>query len=614
MRNPEQRVSEMELFSDFVLDPAKSSQLSLEEKRGLVRVIAQWSNEAPQLLHSWTRRELLEIICAEMGKERKYSGFTKLKMIQHLLKLVSEKSKRNNGEYSPTFSPANIQNGSKRPRKDEHTVKLSGDPHCVPLDNTEKLLCRNLACRATLSPEDAFCKRCSCCICHQYDDNKDPSLWLICSSDLPGEGDSCGMSCHLTCALRHDRAGIMKDGCCTKLDGYFYCVSCGKIKGLMRTWRKQLLVAKEARRVDVLCLRVFLSYQILNGTDKYKELNEIVESAMKKLRHEVGPLDQVCIKMARGIVNRLSCGAEVQKLCASAVEAFDSMHAAPSPDSIDQREHTKCKIQFEECSPTSVIIVLEYEDNLLEELLGCKLWHRKSTVQDYPEQPTYIVLRPERRFKIIDLDPSSEYFCKVSLFSSMRILGTWEAKWISTALSGSTLSIFNEHEKEESSLQAQKHSQLDSKDSRNNELVSRDHRPKIQDGINKNKNEGFNLLPPSIKDVPLTCPLSISPLMPCKMDGAEEAFGSGIKQDSNYEYSVRAIKLLELEGHIDNEFRVKFLTWFSLKATMQDRRIVSVFVDTFMDDAPSLAGQLIDAFTDKICSGLKPVSQNGFCT
>ena len=29
--------------------------------------------------------------------------------------------------------------------------------------------------------------------------------------------------------------------------------------------------------------------------------------------------------MARGLVNRLSCGAEVQKLCSSAIEAFDSM-------------------------------------------------------------------------------------------------------------------------------------------------------------------------------------------------------------------------------------------------------------------------------------------------
>lgn len=76
-----------------------------------------------------------------------------------------------------------------------------------------------------------FCKRCSCCICRQYDDNKDPSLWLICISDPPFRGVSCGMSCHLECALRHKSCGISPD---RELDGSFYCVSCGKVNDLLR--------------------------------------------------------------------------------------------------------------------------------------------------------------------------------------------------------------------------------------------------------------------------------------------------------------------------------------------------------------------------------------------
>ncbi|KOM47534.1 hypothetical protein LR48_Vigan07g123800 [Vigna angularis] len=40
-----------------------------------------------------------------------------------------------------------------------------------------------------------------------------------------------------------------------------------------------------------------------------------------------------------------------------------------------------------------------------------RLWHRASTT-DYPEQPTFIVLRPEKRFKLENLHPSTEYFCK----------------------------------------------------------------------------------------------------------------------------------------------------------------------------------------------------------
>ncbi|BAT95314.1 hypothetical protein VIGAN_08201500 [Vigna angularis var. angularis] len=47
----------------------------------------------------------------------------------------------------------------------------------------------------------------------------------------------------------------------------------------------------------------------------------------------------------------------------------------------------------------------------LKQYEGCRLWHRASTT-DYPEQPTFIVLRPEKRFKLENLHPSTEYFCK----------------------------------------------------------------------------------------------------------------------------------------------------------------------------------------------------------
>eukprot|EP01018_Ginkgo_biloba_P008964 Gb_11916 [translate_table: standard] len=73
-------------------------------------------------------------------------------------------------------------------------------------------ICKNSACRAILSSEDIFCKRCSRCICHQFDDHKDPSLWLVCSSGPPHEGNSCGLSCHLECAVQHEKAGVVKIG------------------------------------------------------------------------------------------------------------------------------------------------------------------------------------------------------------------------------------------------------------------------------------------------------------------------------------------------------------------------------------------------------------------
>lgn len=49
---------------------------------------------------------------------------------------------------------------------------------------------------------------------------------------------------------------------------------------------------------------------------------------MATLENEVGPLDRASATMDRRIVNRLCCGTAVQKLCASAVETFDSMSAS----------------------------------------------------------------------------------------------------------------------------------------------------------------------------------------------------------------------------------------------------------------------------------------------
>ncbi|GAV66844.1 hypothetical protein CFOL_v3_10354 [Cephalotus follicularis] len=602
MTKPEERLSRMEtMFSGFVLDPSKCSRLSLGEKRELVHEIAHWSKDAPEILSSFTRRELLEIICAEMGKERKYTGYSKLQMIEHLLKLVSQKSKKSNTENFLAFSASKTLSGLKRTRQKEPQLQLFTDLNHIRQENNKEepvkiQLCQNVACRATLNPDDVFCKRCSCCICHLYDDNKDPSLWLTCGFD--DENNSCGMSCHLRCALKDERAGIVKSSCCTKLDGSYYCVSCGKSNGLMRIWRQQLLVATGARRVDVLCLRISLGYEILMGTQKFKEMQKTVETAVQMLSNEVGPLNLLCTKMGRGIVSRLACGAEVQKLCASAVEEFNLMFLDGHFDHMEKA--ATCKIRFEELSSTSVIIALECANHLSKDFLGCKLWHRKSTIKEYPENATFIALKPEKRFKVSDLSPSTEYFCKVSLFGGKGNLGVWEAKWITPKSSRSSVIASAELGAEGNTLIGQIHSQMEST---NSSLYELDHPPKFQSSndIDK-KNGGLSSLPPST---------------PCKFIRLREMQGLGSKkrmEESDYEYSVRVVKRLEHEGHIEQDFRVKFLTWFSLKATMHERRVVNVFVDAFKDDPQSLAGQLIHTFIDSIRCEQKPVPQQGFCS
>ena len=189
--------------------------MSKEEKRSLVYDLARSKLDSPEFLRSWSRREILELLCLEMGKERKYTGLTKNKLIEQLLRIVSQNDKPEIKEPAPS-SP-------KRQRK-------SGRPSRLPINKEKERFCENLACQAALGSVEGFCKRCSCCICRKFDENKDPSLWLVCE----GDKESCAMSCHVECALREKKCGI-GEGVHNKekLDGGFYCVSCGKVNDLL---------------------------------------------------------------------------------------------------------------------------------------------------------------------------------------------------------------------------------------------------------------------------------------------------------------------------------------------------------------------------------------------
>ena len=97
-----------------------------------------------------------------------------------------------------------------------------------------------------------------------------------------------------------------------------------------RYWKKQLTIAKDARRVDSLCYRIYLSFRLLDGTSRFQELHEFVKEAKTKLETEVGPLSGVSAKMARGIVSRLAVASEVQALCSAVIQKADEFSAAVS--------------------------------------------------------------------------------------------------------------------------------------------------------------------------------------------------------------------------------------------------------------------------------------------
>ncbi|KAL3504877.1 hypothetical protein ACH5RR_034718 [Cinchona calisaya] len=619
MRKPEgKRVFGMDsMASGFVHQSEKSSRLSLGEKRQLVHEIAQCLEDAPAVLNSFTRKELLEIICAEIGKERKFSGFTKPKMIEFVLALVTKKCNKESDEELAPSSPSQDENELNKQQKNKYLSQLpiESDPlhHEIMREDQKFLLCGNLACRAALNTDDAFCKRCSCCICHQYDENKDPSLWLTCNYNSLEEGELCGVSCHLKCALQHEPCGMMKKDSSANLDGYFGCFSCRKINGVMSTWRKQLVIATEARRVDVLCLRLSLSYRILAGSNKYKELLKIVESAVIALENEVGPLDQASATMDRHIVNRLSCGTAVQKLCASAIEAYDSMMDSQCFGHVNEKESVACKVHFKASSPAQVSILLEYEDHVLKDILGCMLWHRRYEV-DYPKEPTYTVSGPAKRFELYDLDPSTQYFCKVSFFSKTGNLGAVEANWITPALAVEKQAVGENTDAHNAQMRTE------SMNSSNSKIALSDDLSKELLSVNDfgNRSDGSpTTLPSPKKHVSLASPTSNAPSTPCKSDGTKgmpDPISQKQLKETNYEYAVRVIRKLEDEGLLESDFRVKFLTWFSLKATVQEKRVVGVYIDTFVDDPSSLAGQLLDTFKDEICSEKKLAFSRRFCT
>lgn len=268
-----------------------------------------------------------------------------------------------------------------------------------------------------------------------------------------------------------------------------------------------------------------------------------------------------------------------------------------------------CEILFEDSSPTSVMVVLRYDDRLLKDFLGCRLWHRNANEEDYQDQPSFIALKPEKKFLIDGLFPSTEYYCRVSLFSSTEVFGVWEAKWATPKLSTPCPTLGQQHRNGEIRNTGLLHSRADTK----NNLMN----PHPWNELYKSKCEIMLYKNPSRKSsITSMKPISVCPSTPCKPTETRILLGLNCRrrtEESDYDYSVRMVKWLEHEGHIDEDFRVKFLTWFSLKASMKDRRVVSAFIDALIDDPPSLAGQLSHTFMDEIFCNQKPVSKHEYC-
>ncbi|KDP32310.1 hypothetical protein JCGZ_13235 [Jatropha curcas] len=697
-----------------------SSVQSTPEKNGNSDDASRSPELLQEFLKSGPKKELLRTC---FDKDKKHTASSKSKT--EFMKIGNITVKKQEAKKSSS-SPNNQPSLKKQQRKGENPTRLT--PTSEQLSDfgcSNSWICKNSACRAVLSIDDTFCRRCSCCICHLFDDNKDPSLWLVCTSEN-GQGDSCGLSCHIECALQCGKVGVVDLGQLMQLDGSYCCASCGKVSGILGCWKKQLIIAKDARRIDALCYRIYLSYRLLDGTARFKELHEIVKDAKAKLETEVGPVNGVSARMARGIVSRLSVAGDVQKLCSLAIDKADEWLASISNGNSNCREDSlpaACRFLFEEVTSSSVTIILIELSTASDDIKGYKLWYCKSREEMHTKDPICVFPRAQRRILISNLQPCTEYTFRIVSYTEAGDCGHSEAKCFtksveiihknpntSVAANGkkanSLLGGGTSGSKRESKTTmavnysgfkvrelgkilhlawAQEQGCFEGFCSADAEKCcgagkvtkpAEDQLPSVSRGLDLNvvsvPDLNEELTPPfeSSRDEDNGCTLEQAveadddaASHDIKKNGLARSHGSGDSQtwtggpsgevpavdsradlcrkrahsneemldcdstlingspfrvsngsgclDENFEYCVKIIRWLECEGHINQEFRLKLLTWFSLRSTEQERRVVNTFIQTLIDDPSSLAGQLVDSFSD-IISSKRP--RNGFCS
>lgn len=205
------------------LQSLSSSVQSTPEKNGHSDDASRSPELLQEFLKSGPKKELLRT-CFDKDKKNISS---KSKMAE--TKSTSKITKKHDSKKVSNIN----QHSKKQNRKGENPTRLlPAADHSSEFGHTNSWICKNSACRATLSIDDTFCRRCSCCICHLFDDNKDPSLWLVCTSES-AQGDSCGLSCHIECAIQHEKVGVVDHGQLMQLDGGYCCASCGKVTGIL---------------------------------------------------------------------------------------------------------------------------------------------------------------------------------------------------------------------------------------------------------------------------------------------------------------------------------------------------------------------------------------------
>lgn len=522
---------------------------------------------------------------------------------------ASNKSSKNQDSKKAMRSCNSHSFSKKQSRKGQNPTRFTPAPSQA--SNTR--VCTNSGCKAVLSVEESFCRSCSCCLCHQFDNNnEDPSLWLVCKSDNSPQDDSCGLACHIECAFQHQKVGVVNLGQFMQLDGSYWCAACGKVSEILGCWKMQLFMATDARRVDVLCQRIFLSYKLLSGTSRFKALHQIVKDAKCKLEEEVGPINEVSRNLGRGTISRLCVAADVQKLCADAIAKADEWIANASNWALKCRDSptAACRLHFEDVTSSSVaIFLIEIPTDLTESVKGYKLWYWRTQQDPSPNKPILSFSREQTRIVINDLQSCTEYTFRVVSFAEGGDFGNSEASCFTKSVdinpnkpSPSVATVaFEKEKKQPPSVPLELDLNVALMPDLNEEVA-----PVFESS--GDEDNGYTLEIPmgaaKTDAVVATVPRKRSFGINDETFDCDSTLVNGSSPFrtpvANFEGCVKTVRWLECQGHIKQDFRLKFLTWFSFRSTEQERQVVDTFIRTLSDEPKSLAGQLVDSFADII--------------
>ncbi|RWW48934.1 hypothetical protein BHE74_00044959 [Ensete ventricosum] len=573
--------------SGLVLDPSKCSKLSIEEKRELVRELSKWPETAPEKLQTWSRRDILEILCAEIGKERKYTSLTKQKMIEYLFRVVSDKKSgehtkdRDSAQDLCTHSP---QTPAKRQRKNDHPSRLpittdnlqSGDVEEAS-DNIR--YCKNSACRATLNIDDAFCKRCR------------EAVVMILQQEVVGAGTGSVSSSF----IKFEQ--ISQTSLTVVLDLENNTSLAQEVAGFT-VWHRKVDTPEYPKKA---------SFSLLNPKRRFlvTELAPATEYMFKVVAFgDTGDLDtrEVGIK-TKGTSpdNSMGLAPETTALephCQSP-KTNSSGLSNPSEGDESNTNSTACadlnklpEIEFDECEKPEILEIEKSLDHAQKDAghqeSECKGSTSRAEVPERDESPG-------RSDSALDEEPNSTI--RTDSTNSMENNQTSD---IPRSENESNAPVANEMVVVPF---VQSNSTLPATPCRAEARTEGSERcRKGKPSVNKFED---GLMKPGMEPGSSSKKRCVGSL-----EGVNVKDGS---LEGAYEYCVKVIRWLECERHIETNFRVKFLTWFSLRATPQERRIVNVYVDTLIDDPVSLAGQLVDTFSETVCSKRPPRVPTGFC-